>query len=260
MCLIVFSYEQHPRYRLVFGANRDEFYERPTAQADFWEDAPDVLAGRDLQGGGTWMGVTRNGRFAALSNFRDPEREKPDAPTRGVLVANYLRGQDSAREYVDRVASSAGRYNGFNLVVGDHEEIYYFSNRGSGIQLLEPGLYGLSNDLLDTPWPKVKRAKTRLADIAEGDDVDPEDLLRLLSDEESAPEGALPDTGVGPEWERVLSSIFITSRAYGTRSSSVLLIDREDHLTFVERTYTPDKTSETRRFEFDIDPELVSNR
>ena len=256
MCFIVLSYRQHPRYRLVLATNRDEFYARPTAPAAYWDDAPTVLAGRDLQGGGTWLGVTRAGRWAALTNVREPGRHADDAPTRGALVANYLAGTMEPRAYLEAVRREAGRYNGFNLLLGDTQSLYYFGNRTPEIRSLGPDLYGLSNHLLDTPWPKLERGKAALAAALDADPVDPETLFASLADTQQAPDAMLPDTGVGLTWERRLSSIFIKSPAYGTRVSTVVLIDHQGHLTFAERAYTPNADGEppvTRRFAFEIE-------
>ena len=256
MCFIVLSYRQHPRYRLVLATNRDEFYARPTAPAAFWDDAPSVLAGRDLQGGGTWLGVTRAGRLAALTNVREPHRHLDDAPTRGALVADYLTGMMQPRVYLDAVRQEAARYNGFNLLLGDTKDLFYFGNRAADIQPLEPGLYGLSNHLLDTPWPKVERGKKALAAALRNDVVDPETLFAFLADTEQAPDETLPDTGVGLEWERLLSPIFIASPAYGTRVSTVVLVDHLGHATFAERAYASGANGEppiTRRFDFEIE-------
>ena len=161
MCLIVFAYNVHPSYRLILAANRDEFYERPSAPADFWEDQPHVLAGRDLKEGGTWLGVTKKGKFAAITNYRDPASWKNNAPSRGGLVSSYLCGNQSTGEYLDKISRQAQLYNGYNLIVGDRHEIFAYSNRGEK-QKLETGIYGLSNHLLNSSWPKVFRGKKLL--------------------------------------------------------------------------------------------------
>lgn len=256
MCFIVFAYRSHPRYHLVLASNRDEFYERPTAPADFWEEAPDVLAGRDLKGGGTWFGVTRQGRFAALTNVREPGKHRPDAPTRGALVADFLTGTASPSAYLHAVRDSAHRYNGFNLIVGDTRHLCYFGNRDGDVRTLSPGLYGLSNRTLDTPWPKIERGKAALADVLESDVIAPEALFSFLDDRTQAPDENLPDTGVGLEWERLLSPIFIQSPSYGTRASTLLLMTAEGHVTFVERTFEKNATvkpTETRHFTLSIE-------
>ena len=260
MCFIVFAHRIHPRYRLVFASNRDEFYERPTAPASFWDDAPEVLAGRDLQGGGTWMGITRTGRFAALTNHRDLRNIKENAPTRGALVADFLTGDQPPKAYLEAVAAEADRYNGFNLLVGDTNDLYSFSNVDPVIRMLPPGLYGLSNAVLDTPWPKVERGKEGLKTLLQSEDVEVNALLDLLSDQQKAPDAALPETGIGDEWERLLSSIFIESETYGTRASTIVLIDHEEHVTFIERIAGLDgMEKEPHRIAFTIEPDRVTS-
>jgi uncharacterized protein with NRDE domain len=237
MCLILFAYNVHPSYRLVLAANRDEFYDRPSAPADFWEKHPQVLAGIDLQEKGTWMGVTRQGKYAAITNYRDPASWKNDAPSRGKLVSRYLTGSAGAEKYLKKISGEAGKYNGFNLILGDAEDLWVCGNRDAA-QKLSAGIYGLSNRLLDTPWPKVIRGKELLRTAIElkGDELE-EALFDLLQDRHCPPDENLPDTGVEQEWERILSPMFITSPVYGTRSSTVLLIGRNRRIKFVERVY-----------------------
>jgi uncharacterized protein with NRDE domain len=250
MCLILFAWKMHENFPLILAANRDEFYERPSAPAAFWEDAPDLLAGRDLREGGTWLGITRKGRLAALTSHRDPSLLKIGAPSRGRLVSDYLRGRDTPEDYLRRIAPDADGYNGFNLIVGDPDDLFCFSNRGVW-ERLEPGIYGLSNHLLDTPWPKVERGKTALTDLlTEKQDPLPEKLFDLLADRTRPPDDHLPDTGVGLEWEKILSPRFIESPVYGTRSSTVLLIDRKGDVTFVERVFNGAAEPRTTRFAF----------
>lgn len=240
MCLILFAYEVHPSYRLVVAANRDEFYDRPTAAAGFWRDAPEVLAGRDLTHGGTWLGVTRDSRFAAVTNYRDPRAVRPDAPSRGHLVGDFLKGSDSPAEYLARVAGGGPRFNGFNLLAGDAGSLHYYSNRGGAPRRLAPGVYGLSNHLLDTSWPKVEAGKRALAAlVSAGGELEVESIFRVLSDREPADDSRLPDTGVGLEAERTLSPLFITGPRYGTRCSTVLLAGRDRRVVFVERAFAP---------------------
>lgn len=237
MCLILFAWKVHPNFPLVFAANRDEFHERPSAPADFWDDEPDLLAGRDLRDGGTWLGITRRGRVAAITNYRDPASLKIGAPSRGMLVSDYLRGREEPEAYLGRIMPGADRFNGFNLLVGDPDELFCFSNRGAR-EHLKPGIYGLSNHLLDTSWPKVAQGKRALEALLQGEkDLTPEALFALLADRTRAPDDRLPDTGIGLEWERLLSPIFIENPAYGTRSSTVLLIDRNAGVTFIERVF-----------------------
>ncbi|MRR36164.1 NRDE family protein [bacterium] len=238
MCLILFALDAHPRYRLVLAANRDEFYDRPTAPAAFRDDAPHILAGRDLQDGGTWCGITTGGRFAAVTNYRDPQAHREGLRSRGKLVADYLRGEMSPDAWLEQLRREGNGYNGFNLVFGDGGGLHYFSNHGGLPSTVAPGIHGLSNHLLDTPWPKVTRGKQALAELlTAGGELAPDDLFAILADRTVAPDHLLPDTGVGMERERLLSPLFITSPAYGTRSSTVILIDRNNTCTFVERSF-----------------------
>jgi uncharacterized protein with NRDE domain len=240
MCLIFLGYEIHSDYRLIIAANRDEFYNRPSAPADYWEEAPDILGGKDLRSGGTWLGITKTGRLAAVTNYRDPKNQSDHAPSRGFLVSDYLKGRLSPLDYLKRIRGNAYRYNGFNLIVGDTEDLYYFSNRGRDIERLEPGLYGLSNHFLNTPWWKVEQGKRTFHSIMNRNgQLDPDDIFEILSDHSQAPDECLPNTGVGVEWERILSSPFIVSPVYGTRSSTVILIDRKENALFIERIFTP---------------------
>ncbi|HEX8651873.1 MAG TPA: NRDE family protein [Pyrinomonadaceae bacterium] len=254
MCIILLAYKSHPVYELVLAANRDEFYERPTARADYWEDAPGLLAGRDLERGGTWLGVTEAGRLAAVTNFREPGQRIADAPSRGLLVSDFLRSVEKPEAYLERLSLSAGSYNGFNLIAADAQRLCYYSNRAGAPHNLGAGIYGVSNHLLDTPWPKVARGKQALAEIlAAADAPQPDDIFRLLADRSCADDGCLPDTGVGLELERVLSPLFIATPVYGTRSSTVVLLDREGRMTFIERTFNngSDRWEETG-YEFEI--------
>ncbi|MBU2053419.1 MAG: NRDE family protein [Proteobacteria bacterium] len=253
MCLILFAWRTHANFPLVLAANRDEFYERPAAPAAFWDDAPELLAGRDLKEGGTWLGITRTGRVAALTNYRDPATLKKDAPSRGNLVSDYLRGRETPEDYLRRLESRAGGYNGFSLIVGDADDLFYFSNRG-GRRPLTPGIHGLSNRLLDTPWPKIERGKRAFeALLEENREPLPEELLDLLAERMRPPDELLPETGVGLEWERILSPLFIESPVYGTRSSTVVMIDRSGGVTFVERVFNGGNEPRTMaRFDFRI--------
>ncbi len=252
MCLILFGLNAHPEVPLIVAANRDEFYERPTAPAHVWPEAPHVLAGRDEKAGGTWMGVTRSGHWAAITNYRDPEAEhKDEAPSRGDLVADYLKQQPDPQAYIEQVASSSERYNGFNLLVGTPAGAYYFSNRDGSIRTLRAGIYGLSNHLLDSAWPKVERGKKTLARHLERDAPAPGPLLDLLYDTEQPVDEKLPDTGIGLAGERLLSPMFIESETYGTRASTVLMIRRDATITFAERTFNRGTPEATRRFSFE---------
>lgn len=238
MCLILFAHRAHPAYRLVVAANRDEWFQRPTAPAAFWPDAPYVLAGRDLEANGTWLGVTRTGRFAALTNFRDAESRRTDLPSRGALVRDFLTSEVAPGEYLDSLRAQAGRYNGFSLLVADTRSMRYFSNRDGAARELPAGVYGLSNHLLDAPWPKVRAGKARLAAHLDGH-VSAERLLEILDDTHAAPDDALPRTGVSLERERQLSPMRILAGDYGTRSSTVVLVSAEGEIDFLERSFAP---------------------
>ena len=256
MCLLLMALNTHSTYPLILLANRDEYYERPSASARFWEEAPSVLAGKDLRAGGTWLGITKNGRIGAVTNFRDPSSMKEGAPSRGRLVSDFLLGQQGPAEYIDKMDREAGKYNGFNLIIGDKGQLYWYSNHGHGVRLLGPGIYGLSNHLLDTPWPKVARGKDALTSLLSGQRAPSlEELFHILADRTVADDASLPHTGVELEWERILSPIFIKSPTYGTRSSMVLLIDADNRATFVEKTFNADLDHPTTaRHDFRIEP------
>ncbi len=253
MCLLVFGYKSTPEYPLIVAGNRDEFYDRPTAPADVWPEAPHVLGGRDRKAGGTWMGVTRSGHWGVVTNVRAPDSYREDARSRGDLVADYLRAEPDPNAYLDEVAARAQQYNGFNLLVGTPESLYYFSTRESEVRAVTPGIHGLSNDRLDTPWPKVERARRGLRRRIGNEHDDEEALFELLTDRRRAPPDALPDTGIGHEKERMLSSIFIDGARYGTRASTILRISHTGRVVFAERTFEAGESAETRRFSFDID-------
>ncbi|MBW1731873.1 MAG: NRDE family protein [Deltaproteobacteria bacterium] len=254
MCLLIIAYRHHPYYPLILLANRDEYYERPTAPAHFWKDAPWVLGGKDLRGGGTWLGITHTGRIAAITNYRDPAHEKKGAPSRGMLVKDFLVRKDPPLYYLQELSKKSAAYNGFNLIVGQGKELYWYSNRGQGIRHLSPGIIGLSNHLLDTPWPKVVKAKKALARLLSSPTLLPEEaFFEILLDRRPAKDSELPDTGVGLEWERILSPIFITSPVYGTRSSTLIFLDHQGEVTFVERTHDPNgPLPRTRKYQFRI--------
>ena len=254
MCLIFIAYRHHSRYPLVVAANRDEFYARPTAPARFWTEHPELLAGRDLESGGSWLGLTRSGRFAAVTNYREAGKAHDNAPSRGHLVTDYLLGADPPAEYLRRVSVCGAEYNGFNLLAGDAKSLCWYSNRANGVKTLTPGVYALSNHLLDTRWPKVERGKAGFESLLGGKTLDETRILDLLADRAVAVEEELPDTGVGREWERVLSPIFINSDNYGTRSSTVISLDEVGGARFLERSYDSDGGERnTVEFEFSLE-------
>jgi uncharacterized protein with NRDE domain len=251
MCLILVAWQAHPDYPLVVAANRDEFFARPAAGAGFWGDAPKILAGRDLEAGGTWLGMTRNGRFAALTNYRDPSQHRQNALSRGRLVADFLTGAMSIDAYLDGLDPAA--CNGFNLLLGDGQRLVAYSNVAQERHELAPGVYGLSNALLDTPWPKVGAGKAALA-AALAALPDETALFRLLRDERRHPDESLPATGVSLEWERLLSAAFVRGSGYGTRCSTVVKLGSDRTVSFDEQTWLPSGGSgERRRFRFALE-------
>jgi uncharacterized protein with NRDE domain len=254
MCLIFISINNHPTYKLIIAANRDEFYNRKTAAADFWEDKPNILGGRDLEACGTWMAMTKTGKVGMITNYRDPKSINPKAPSRGELVSDYLENSTQGLAYLNSIESKAKEYNGFNLIVGTEDELWYLSNYKKGVERLRPGLYGLSNHLLETPWPKIIRGKERLAPILNEKVIDVKNVFEVLYDSQQAIDEELPDTGIGLERERMLSSMFIKSPNYGSRCSTVVLIDHQNRVQLTERVY--DLTSfdfTSREFRFQLE-------
>lgn len=254
MCLIFISINNHPTYKLIIAANRDEFYNRKTAAADFWEDKPNILGGRDLEACGTWMAMTKIGRIGMITNYRDPQNINPKAPSRGELVSDYLEKGTHGLSYLNSIELKAKDYNGFNLIVGTQDELWYLSNYKKGIEKLKPGLFGLSNHLLETPWPKIIRGKEKLAPLLKEKTIDTKNVFEVLCDSQQAIDENLPNTGIGLERERMLSSMFIKSPNYGSRCSTVVLIDCQNQVQLTERVY--DLTSfdyTTRNFNFQLE-------
>ncbi len=237
MCLIIFAYKNHPKYKVVMAANRDEFYERPTLAADFWADKPDILAGRDLKAGGTWLGVNTFGQYAVITNYRDPHNQKEAAPSRGHLVQKYLEKAISPKSYLEQLSNGGSDYNGFNLLVGDKGSLYYYSNRKEDIYEIPEGVHGLSNNLLNINWPKVSQGTMNMQNILAKDEINVDSLFTMMADTKLADEKILPDTGVGVELERILSASFVISPNYGTHLTTVLLIDYDHNIQFWERTF-----------------------
>ncbi|MDD2734107.1 MAG: NRDE family protein [Desulfuromonadaceae bacterium] len=252
MCLIVFAYKCHPDYQMILGANRDEFRDRPTESAGFWLSAPYLVAGRDMQAGGTWMGLTTTGKFAAITNYRDPRKQAKDQPSRGKLVSDYLQGASlTPEEYQATLNRDGQKYDGFNFLYGTLDKLYYFTNRGGSSGPVSFGIHGLSNHLLDSHWPKVTIAKSRMETIVQNGNVDSEQIFAALSDPVPFADNLLPDTGVGLERERMLSPLYIENKEYGTRSSTVILVDRKGYTTFIERVFDHSSgTSSTQNFNF----------
>jgi uncharacterized protein with NRDE domain len=242
MCLLVLAWQAHPRYRLVVAANRDEFHERPAAALTKWPPPDDILAGRDLRAQGTWLGLDRRRRFGVITNFRELQRPRPDAPSRGALIPDYLRGTAGAEAFLERREPEAARYSGFNLLLTDGDSLWYASNRAEEFaRPLPPGVYGLSNEFLDTPWPKLRRVRRRfdawLGDPANGA---ASGLFALLDDRATASaDEELPETGIPVEWERILSAPFVLHPDYGTRASTVLLLEPSGAGFLAERRFDP---------------------
>ena len=244
MCLIVFAWQAHPAYSLVLAANRDEYLDRPSLPLDYWDDMPDVLGGRDLEKGGSWLATHLDGRWAAVTNYRDGTSSVSAAHlSRGHLVSNYVGSTDRAHDYVRHIAQPLSDYPGCNLLVGDAGSLFFVSNRRRGappatVEPVSPGVHGLSNDSLDTPWPKVQRAKRALQQVLQTDATLPNDaLFELLADRSAAQDDELPSTGVPVEWERTLSAPFIVSERYGTRASTVVLAGKDGTVRVEERSF-----------------------
>jgi uncharacterized protein with NRDE domain len=252
MCLILFSWKQDTHH-LLLAANRDEFYQRPSIEADFWETSPPILAGRDLKEGGTWIGVSTSGRFAAVTNYRAVD-STTYPKSRGHLTRDYLTGSLSPKEFALALEPTADQYAGFNLLIGDMHQLVYCSNRHPEQfwQPLEPGLYGLSNHLLDTPWPKVVKGKAVLERFIQSDSQPHDALFELLQDSTPAATEALPDTGVGLTLEKLLSPIFIASPGYGTRTSTLMKIDKGFNLVFEEKNYVAGQSKDEKHKKFSL--------
>lgn len=253
LCLINFAYHVHPHYKLVVSANRDEFYARKTKHAHFWDEYPFLLGGKDLEQGGMWLGITKEGKFAALTNYREKISNKKNYRSRGELVKNFLIGNDHAYDYLKEVERRKNDYPGFNLLVGYADELYYYSNRYDHILKLEKGIYSLCNSTIDCEWEKAKKGKRYMEEVMSIRDEEKiqKRLFASLLDEEKAPDELLPDTGLDKELERFLSSIFIKGEDYGTRSSTVILVGYDNRVIFSEKTYDTDKKTHTFSFMFE---------
>jgi uncharacterized protein with NRDE domain len=254
MCIIFAAFRSHPDYRLVVAANRDEFRHRPTQAAHRWQNDGGIIGGRDLLGGGTWMGIHTDGRFAALTNFREPAPGAPaSSPSRGELVVSYLSSGGPPRAWLASLARRSGEWGGFSLFVSDLAELGHLSNRRNAPDDLGPGIWAVSNGLLGDPWPKVERGKAEFRRIVGESGADVESLMALLRDDSAADPSELPDTGVGPVRERELSPIFIRGELYGTRSSTVLTISEDGRGTLTEQQWSGEGAAEGRiELDFDV--------
>lgn len=242
MCLTVFAFQTDPDYPLIFASNRDEFYDRPAQPATFWYDHPTLLAGRDLKAGGTWLGITTEHRFAAITNYRDMNSIKENAPSRGDIVADYLTSGLSAPYFLSKLKNEAHLYNGFNLLAGTSTELWYYTNEQDNIVQVKPGIHTLSNAFLNTPWPKTEKARSGFTSILQNDrDRLKPKIFELLKDDEQFPDDRLPSTGLPPDMERLVSSIFITSDNYGTRCSTLIKADPSPggKSEFTEKSFKP---------------------
>ncbi|MBN2614893.1 MAG: NRDE family protein [Bacteroidales bacterium] len=240
MCLIYCSLNEHPKYQLIIAANRDEFYDRPALGAHWW-DTPRILAGKDLKAGGTWLAVNRQGKFAALTNYRDPAEFNIQKKSRGNIVVDYFNTENESA-FFENLLNSRTMYNGYNFIGFDQGKVHYYSNRLAAVTVLEKGSFALSNHLLDTDWPKVRKIKSGMTRLLTTTPLDTDAVFELLSDTSCAPDDQLPHTGVPMETERMLSSVFIQSEKYGTRSSNVILMDYSGRIEFEERTHIPEKS------------------
>jgi uncharacterized protein with NRDE domain len=238
MCILFIAVKQHPKFPLIIAANRDEFHARPTKPTHFWQDHPHILAGRDLSANGTWMGVNKSGDIAALTNIRAPGKERKNAISRGALVADFIKDSPQHADYLATLQNTHAQYNGYNLLFGNLQKLHVYNNFENTTYDLEKGVYGLSNASLNSPWPKLDAGRSALADYCQHADIlNFEHLFELLRNNEPAHDDDLPDTGIPKDWEKMLSSIFIKSEEYGTRSSTILLIDNEQKVYWEERTF-----------------------
>ena len=240
MCLLAFAWRVHPGFPLVLVGNRDEFHDRPAEPAHWWPAPDGILAGRDLQAGGSWLGLSRGGRFAVVTNYREPGVVTSGRRSRGELVVDFLSSSATAEEWMDELAEDQDGYGGFNLVIGEGDQLHYLTNRGEGHRFLEPGIYGLSNHNLDTPWPKVTAARERLRGLLDEDRPPVESLFSILEDRTRPNDHELPETGVPLEWERLLSSAFVVDPRYGTRASTVVMAGADGEIALVERRFGVD--------------------
>ena len=254
MCLLVLAWQAHPRYRLVVAANRDEFHARPAAPLAKWPPPADMLAGRDLQAQGTWLGLDRTRRFGVVTNFRELQRPQPGAPSRGGLIPRYLGGSDDAAAFFAALEPDAAHYSGFNLLLSDARELWYGSNRAAPFaRALPPGIYGLSNELLDTPWPKLTRVRAGFEAWLRTPAAAPAGLFALLADRTPAAQAQTDTGGLPPEWARALSAPFVLHPRYGTRCASVLLLGAAGELRLIEQRFDA-VGQETGRSEFTLGP------
>ncbi|MFY0678699.1 MAG: NRDE family protein [Neptuniibacter sp.] len=252
MCLMTFAYKSHPVYSFILLANRDEFYARPSLPMHFWNEQPDLLAGQDLEQGGTWLGINKQGKFTAVTNYRDGKTAKGDALSRGALTREYLCSSLPASQYLEQLQPRQGQFGDYNLLLGDASGLCYQSNREGPVRKLTPGIYGLSNALLNTPWPKLLQVRSLLSEALSQLEPDKEQLFDIMSDPLQAEPSQLPDTGISEEWEQLLSSCFIQSSEYGTRATTVLMQKTCGETTIIEKNFGPDGFESEQTFELKL--------
>lgn len=251
MCLILIAKNKHPKYKLIIAANRDEFYERPAKPADYWEEFSFLLAGKDLKEGGTWLGITNKGKFAAITNYRDMKLIKENVPSRGEIVLNYLTNNINKKEYSNYLLNKGKKYNPFNFLYGNIDNLSFYSNITNKIEKIKDGVHGISNHLLNTGWFKVEKGKSEFEKIINEENFNSENLIKLLNDEEKSPDELLPETGLKYEVEKAISSIFIKTEKYGTRCSTVLLVD-ENNILLKEVSYNEGTFSGEKEFKIKL--------
>ncbi|MFO7845579.1 MAG: NRDE family protein [Balneolaceae bacterium] len=250
MCLIVFSFRDLPSYPLILAGNRDEFYQRPTKQAHVWDTDPEFVAGKDLEAGGTWLGISQNGEFGAVTNYRNLYEPVKGDKSRGAIIPEFLTSDQSIRERIHSIEKQKNNFSGFNLIAGSAEKLFYVSNQSKSAKEISPGLHGISNAFLDTSWPKVELAKKEFKTSIQSGEIDREAVFELLQQSDPFPKEQLPDTGLSPEMERAVSPAFIKTADYGTRCSSLLTIDRNNRVQFIERTFNPGSGVVTSKVSF----------
>lgn len=253
MCLIVFSINGHQNYQLILAGNRDEFYQRPTKPAHYWDTDREILAGKDMKAGGTWLGISKEGRIGALTNYRDFNNPREGEKSRGELIPGFLKSSKEPKEALTDILSRGKRYDGFNLIAGTSKKLYYNSNINNSVEEISPGIHGISNAFLDTSWPKVDVARQKFSSAISGSEIDEEAIFSLLKNSETYSQEKLPDTGLSPEMEKAVSPIFIETEEYGTRCSTLLTIDNEGLVNFIEKSYYKNNQAEKeKRFEFKL--------
>lgn len=239
MCLIVFAYKSHPEYPFILAGNRDESHDRPSIHLHKWDTSPPIIAGKDKEAGGTWLGVSETGKIAAITNYRDIDKIRDNTPSRGEIITNFLLSDEQPEHTLKSIENRAHLYNGFNLIAGDIEQLYYLSNHGHSVEPIPPGVHVISNASLNTPWPKAAWALNRLNTILKSDKLDKEQIFEILLNSDRYSQDILPNTGLSKEMEVAVSSVFILTDHYGTRSSSIISIDRHLQLNFSEKSYQP---------------------